>query len=699
MVSIPATKQKNNLLLVSETTFPKIEIHDSQEMVSPKELENAYQKIAQLEARVEEQDKVISNLNQRNRQLKRQLDWRDELDRVPAKIMSQNQKAALYRTVIETHSKEPDSDGWILIKDTDDIAKKTGMATKTLQKCLTHCNSIGGLRKKLEQVRDEDTKQVVATNTYIKQTERTPYPRMFEAEKDRNHGGERIYCRCGSCRIKKDTKVTYTCMDCGVVYDKKPEFLPPLPPDDPEDQIGLTAYEHEIEDYDLETTVIESAHDPEDQIGLTASHKSNLTQLSNNYPEDQVGLTAKDDSNNPPCASSATILQEWLSKRRGTPRIIWATGSTQSSDKYLSKKEDYQPDIEAFIAGKIDHIYGSWLRSADGKTFVLCFEIDQPEHNDQAQDYMLSLARAGAAPVYWQRQRQRGHLEIYFDRPVDPEVARLWALEICPELEDIPECYPCLDKKNNALSWPLYQRIGNEVFPCTAYVLLPAPHAAGIQEVDPTDLEKLPQLVTDAVTPAALIEEFSIVLNERGKIQPREKDKSERAGGVIGINPSVITQAGSDRDLAKQVIANFNRSNRIENMVEVNKRGKFPAAWRGERTPSVALDRSGEYATDYGRNGSHPKKLDAYEVYCLVNNIDKRADLAERCSVLRQKLESTHDKANRSFVAADPLQSKDTTELFSIEKPRGPVYALCVKCGTPKTVWDPERQALTCGSH
>src|SRR5205807_8239033 len=197
-----------------------------------------------------------------------------------------------------------------------------------------------------------------------------------------------------------------------------------------------------------------------------------------------------DDSNNPPSASPVTILQEWLSKRRGTPRIIWATGSTQAIDKYLSKGENYQPDLEAFIAGKIGHIYGSKLINPQtGKTWVLSFDCDEAEHDDQAQDNMLSLARAGAAPIYWQRnanERRRGHFEFYFDRPVDPEVARLWALEICPELEDIPECYPCLDKKNNALSWPLYQRIGGEVFPCTAYAILPAPHEAGMQDVDPT---------------------------------------------------------------------------------------------------------------------------------------------------------------------------------------------------------------------
>jgi len=167
--------------------------------------------------------------------------------------------------------------------------------------------------------------------------------------------------------------------------------------------------------------------------------------------------------------------------------------------------------------------------------------------------------------------------------------------------------------------------------------MLPAPHDGELQVVDPTDLESLAALVTVAVTPAALVEEYAIVLSEREKLQPPEQDEKPRGGGVIGIKPSPITQVGSDRDLAKQVIADFNRINRIEDMVEVNKRGKFLATWRAEKTPSVHLDRSGDFATDYGITNGSSKYLDAYEVYCLLNGIDKKADLAERCAELRRQ--------------------------------------------------------------
>jgi len=428
---------------------------------------------------------------------------------------------------------------------------------------------------------------------------------------------------------------------------------------------------------------------------LTEEFVQNLDtiELLDNSAQNLNTIQTEDDSNNPPCSVSATpdhiaIISDWLCKRRGTARIIQATGILKTEDKYKSKPEAYEPDIEAYIQGKTGHIYGSWLRNPEtGFTSVLSFDFDSPEYNNLAQDCLLDFARAGAAAIYWQRQRNRGHLELYFDRPVNPEVARLWAIEICPDLADVDECFPSHGKENRqntALSWPMWQRIEGMVHACTAYAILPAPHAGDLQIVNPTNVGQLTQLVTNAVTPAVLIEKFAIVLAECEKLQPSGKEIDNDHGGVIGIKPSPITHVGSDRDFAKQAIADFNRMHRIEDMVELNKKGKFCATWRGERTPSVALDRDGQTATDHGKNGSFPKKLDAYEVYCLLNAIDKKADLAEKCAELRRQ----------QIKIIEPIKIEmPATELFPIEKPRqteqkqhGPVYATCVVCGVPKTV-------------
>ena len=397
----------------------------------------------------------------------------------------------------------------------------------------------------------------------------------------------------------------------------------------------------------------------------------------------------ENESNNPPLGDSATpdhtaIISDWLERRRGTARIIQSTGILKTEDKYKSKAEGYEPDMEAYIQGKIGHIYGSWLRNPEtGLTSVLSFDFDSLEYNELAQDCLLALARAGAAAIYWQRQRNRGHLELYFDRPVNPEVARLWATQICPDLADVDECFPSHGKENRqhtALSWPMWQRIEGTVHACLAYAILPAPHAGDLQIVDPTNGEQVSQLVTNAVTPATLIEEFATVLAECEKVQSREQERDNAPGGVSGIKPSPSTQVGS-KDLVKQVIADFNCTHRIEDMVELNKKHKFAATWRGERTASVALDRGGEYATDHGKNGRFPKKLDAYEVYCLINNIDKKADLAERCAQLRRAEMDVVQPANIVSTEA-PVAQPFADE----ERVQAVYYTPCIVCGSPKNV-------------
>jgi hypothetical protein len=635
----------------------------------------------------EEHFRIIKEKDQTIQSLKKRLRFRDELDSVPSEVMSQTQKAAFNRAVKELQLKEPDEDGWIPLEKTDDLAKESGMATKTFQKCLTYCHDIGTLEKKTKKVRDEDTGQVLYIETYVKRTELTLHPRLYEVEKERNHGGERIYCKCGSCRINR--KAIYTCMDCGTVYDKKPDFLPPLPPNSPEDQVGLLDKEpkNEIE----EAGIVDSYLVPDDQIGLLDKNPETLLGPIIFPPlYDQLGpldkkevVSDEDDSNNPPLASSLSSSAEhiatitsWLERRRGTPRIIQATGSLKSEDKYISKAASYEPDIEAYILGRVGHIYGSWLRDTDGLTSVLCFDLDyhdkskpNPNWLEQAQNWLVDFARVGACAIYWQRG-EGGHFEICTDQRIDPEAARPWALSVCPDLEGVLECYPCDDKANNPLSWPLWQRIGSEVIPCKAWTILPEPHGGSLLEVDPTDLEALARLVSLAITPAALIP-------DRDPEPDPGKDKQTRAGGVIGSKPSPISYGGSDRDLIKQVTADFNRTHRIEDMVELNKKGKFCATWRGERTPSVALNRDGVTATDYGRTNESSRFIDAYELYCLLNNIDKKADLAARCAELRRQ--------QSEVVAPEPPAPEPTTTLFSERKPL-PMFGTCMVCGSPKTV-------------
>jgi DNA-binding transcriptional regulator YhcF (GntR family) len=418
-------------------------------------------------------------------------------------------------------------------------------------------------------------------------------------------------------------------------------------------------------------------------------------ELLDNSAQNLGTIETEDDSNKHTHTPSAaldhdSIIKEWLNARRGSAHIIRATGKLDPRGKYVYEDNGYQPDLDAFIAGDKDHIYGSRLLIADTEeTNVLCFEIDKAEQDAQTENYLLDLSREGASAVYWQRyanERQRGHLEIYFDQAVNAERARQWAIEVCPDLEEIPECYPCQipeDKRKQGLSWPMYQRIGNQVYPCQAKYMLPSPHEGGLQECDPTNKEALARLIRLAVTPATLVRDFAFVLDEREALQPREQEQASASVCFIGISPKPITQVQSERDLAPQVIAEQNDLHSWDEIAAICggwQKGFFKAVWRDERTASVRPDKDENLACDYGNHGMFPKKLDRYEAYCLAKGIDKKADLAERIAELRSQQSQVVESSASGAVMEEPA-----TELFPTE--HKPVYYTpCIICSKPKNV-------------
>ena len=325
------------------------------------------------------------------------------------------------------------------------------------------------------------------------------------------------------------------------------------------------------------------------------------------------------------------MIISWLAKRIGHGKLIYATGSPEYSKKYYNKPRDYQPDYRAYLDGDRRHILGSYLSRPDGTTSVLAFDIDDPAQHAKHPRMLADLARAGAAPVYWQRQGERGHLELYFDRPVNPEQARAWCIRVCPLLQEVVECYPAADKRNQAIAWPLFQRKLDQVFPCTAIAI--GANGERREGVSATDRKGLALLVTTALTSASLIETYQM---------PQIKNDMPPV-----MKPALQTAIGKQQtpgDLAKVVIAEFNAETTWEEVAALcggfTRERKFKAVWRGERTPSVALDADEEYACDYGRTGTaFPKKLDKYEVWCLAQGGRefKRFDLAQRTAAYRER--------------------------------------------------------------
>jgi hypothetical protein len=388
----------------------------------------------------------------------------------------------------------------------------------------------------------------------------------------------------------------------------------------------------------------------------------NVKEVSRERPHIEEEQTSRADLRQiappSPIANTQNIVT-WLEKRRGHARLIYATGSAEFSKKYKNKPQDYEPDYPAYLAGDKWHILGSYLLREDAKTFVLAFDIDDQTIDGQAlhtrhEDMLLSLASAGAAPVYWQRQNGRGHLELYFDSPVNPEAARAFCIATCSLFEQIDECYPAHDKRNQPISWPFYQRKGDQVTPSIAKVLYP--HTTTFIVTGVHDVAGLAQMITNAVTPASLI-------------PPGAADESNQVPEARRMyTPPPSAPAQTDKDVAKIVIAEFNQQTTWDEVVSecggFNRERKFKAVWRNERSPSVAIDPDEAYACDYGRTGAYPKKLDKYEVWCLAKGGRdfKRFDLAQRIDAYRKRQQHEPTQISVSATTPEPEENRQPQE-------------------------------------
>src|SRR6266568_8537779 len=91
-------------------------------------LQQAQERIHVLESEVDQLRHVQTrnhDLEIENGQLRQQIKWRNQLDAVPATVMSQNQKAALKVTLQDIQHKAPDADGLVQIESWH-LCKKAG---------------------------------------------------------------------------------------------------------------------------------------------------------------------------------------------------------------------------------------------------------------------------------------------------------------------------------------------------------------------------------------------------------------------------------------------------------------------------------------------------------------------------------------------------------------------------------------------
>jgi hypothetical protein len=326
----------------------------------------------------------------------------------------------------------------------------------------------------------------------------------------------------------------------------------------------------------------------------------------------------------PSPTSAYATLESWLFQRiRGKnssgDQLVYATGRAEAGIKYLPFRARTM-SIERYLAGHQDHLYGSWLGDQTGKTRVLAFDNDGDIPIGTLREAMTDLAGAGAWPIYWARRSGRGHLEIYFDDDVDRDAARAWAISCAPRLSQISECYP-LPGIGNALSWPLWYRVGHQVQASTAY-FAPAWNPLAFHKVhmapNETTLRHLAMLVSTCITPAALVPPLP-------PPPPREPRKLVK---LPQKTPGWFTSSRCAHPRSKDLIAWFNATHRLDEIHPLANARYARAIWRNERTPSVKYYPTTNTWCDFG-SAATVRGGDAFELACLVEGKRKHEKLAE----------------------------------------------------------------------
>jgi hypothetical protein len=255
-------------------------------------------------------------------QLRHELKWRDQLDAVPAAVMSQNQKAALKVTLKAIQHEMPGTDGLVQIESWN-LCKKAGMSKQTFLDHLSYCAELGILRKRTEQVRDPESQQVVATNLFIGTTEITAHPYKYQAPQERNHGGKRDLCTnpgCRSDRLQKRVirRTIVICLDCGEIQSDETNENSIMLNDHLESQFDHAADPSVVEstlenkfDHAADSSVAEASLENQDASQMP-SRNVNLTTSITTTLERQIDVTAM--------PQQETATPRWM--RRSTMLIL-----------------------------------------------------------------------------------------------------------------------------------------------------------------------------------------------------------------------------------------------------------------------------------------------------------------------------------------------------------------------------------------
>jgi hypothetical protein len=396
----------------------------------------------------------------------------------------------------------------------------------------------------------------------------------------------------------------------------------------------------------------------------------------------------------PPCAEKVLQPEEpfgfddgafltiWLKKRIGVGQMARHTGNLTPGEKYRCLPVGYDPDIQAYLAGALRHVYASQLNDEDGLSWILAGDIDGKRIS--LLTLMRDLAKAGIASAAWRGRPGRWHIETYWSERVNPQAAHNRLLRAAPLWAEINEVFPIHNGKtnriNHRLGWPLYHRIDDKVIPRKSLFMFPDNPGKAIRHPGiVADREGLAVLIERCLTPSSLIEECDY---------PQVVRDETRCGGALLDKYSPrrdLALPPDDENVSAAVLAQFRIEHPIEGLVDRCgglHHGKFAAVWRPTSGITVLLNADGWTCHDFGEEGIEAFKshFDGYDLWCFLEagrnwGVFKRADWDRRCAEYRKRHMSVPSSAmDAAPPASDVMVTEPEVVIADVmpEEPRHP---------------------------
>jgi len=624
---------------------------------------------------------ALNALLDENKRLKEKLAHVEKLADIENKFISGNSRFIYYR-IADVFSVGVRT--WI---DYQLLVKRTGFSKQTISTFFQCFHNLGLLTVENPMVEKDGKKN---TRTYVTVNERFFNIDLWKKH-ERGHGGAYYVCKsCGSTHLRTEKEIivteTRTCLDCGHVEEiehpvitskdrgvkrkMKTAIKTQIKLDRESKAQEKTHCEHKIENR------LDLLYKPNKKIagekiaaatqpaffcgGLTPALTSDDAELTaeelivlfeNDEPEDVEPIATpkrpkrttaksqiKSDIESEKCYEPASELtSEALELLESMLPDDIAFFMQSKGAKYLpeNNRSADMDDAVAHYAGATT--LSTSISTDPASTRVVIFDHDKDDGLDIFQDTARIAAEHGYKPLLEPSPAEHGgHLIFVFNAPVDARAVRQHLIELNPDFTQIKEVCP---SKKYRIRWPGgFYRFDSVNEWCFLYncemVQLSHGYATGAN------------VLASNQAPASVVPVF----NEPA---PKPCKKIKRAAVAPAIDAHHQQKyAGSDflfQFNPENLIAYFNDTHSVEDILPLERNGLALAHWRGESTASVKLYPENNTWCDFGGSKDDGTHIggDAFELYVIAHDIT-------RCDALRT--------FGREFVALATSALKDAAK-------------------------------------